>query len=109
QPITASGHWEAAGAEQPAELVDQRGDVLVFVGIDAEDDLAGVVWHGGHRAPSRSREGVAQPPAETADRTLMVLSQGSLSGHVRSTGWCARSAALRNRQINAKVRDSGQS
>jgi len=33
----------------------------------------------------------------------MVLSQGSLSGHVRPTGWCARDAPKRDRQINAKA------
>jgi hypothetical protein len=35
----------------------------------------------------------------------MVLSQGSLSGHVRPTGWCARGAPRRDRQINAKAQE----
>jgi hypothetical protein len=32
----------------------------------------------------------------------MVLSQGSLSGHVRPTGWCARDAPKRDRQITQR-------
>jgi hypothetical protein len=46
---------EASCREQPAELVDERSDVLALVRVDSEDDLVGVVWHGGHRASFRSR------------------------------------------------------
>ena len=36
----------------------------------------------------------------------MVLSQGSLSGHVRPTGCRARDAPKRDRQINAEARQA---
>ena len=68
------GHWDGQRAQWPAELVQQAGDVDLGVGIDAEDDLCGLICHGGG-APGSGRTGA--PPAGTADRTLRVPQPGS--------------------------------
>jgi hypothetical protein len=70
-PVAANRRFDRERVSHTAEEVHHDRDMELEVGVDAEDDVAGLTCHRGHGAPVLERAAGATP-AGTADRTLTV-------------------------------------
>lgn len=100
----AARRRERLAGNEPAEQVDQHRGVRIAVGVDAEDDFGGQAWHGGQQRLLLLRlDGVAQPSAGTADKTLMVLGKAPIRSRSVPPVGALPAPARHGRQLNASA------